>query len=111
MVGTSEALSLGKSLGLEPKVLSEIMKLSSGNNWSLEKYNPCPGVMEGVPASQDYKGGFSVKLMLKDLGLAYQALEKHKKISPLGRQVCKIYKDHLEKGYENKDFSHIFRSV
>ena len=58
MVGTSEALQLGKANGLDPKILSEIMLASSGRNWTLEVYNPCPGVMENVPSSNDYQGGF-----------------------------------------------------
>ena len=33
----------------------------------MEKYNPYPGVMEGVLASRDNTGGFMVKLMQKDL--------------------------------------------
>ena len=38
MIGTSEALALGVANGLDPKVLSEIMRRSSGGNWALEKY-------------------------------------------------------------------------
>ena len=41
MIGTCEALAMGAKAGLEPAVLSEIMKASSGNNWSLQVYNPC----------------------------------------------------------------------
>ena len=70
MLGTSEALRLGIANGMDPKVLSDIMSKSSGRNWALELYNPCPGVMENVPSSKGYAGGFGVDLMLKDLGLA-----------------------------------------
>ena len=73
MIGTAEALQMGADHGLDPAVLSDIMKASSGDNWSLDKYNPWPGVMENVPSSKDYEGGFAVKLMNKDLGLALQA--------------------------------------
>ncbi|MCB1645021.1 MAG: 3-hydroxyisobutyrate dehydrogenase, partial [Pseudomonadales bacterium] len=77
MAGTAEALQLGVDNGLDPAVLSEIMRKSSGGNWALEVYNPYPGVMDGVPASKDYEGGFLVDLMIKDLGLAMEsALEK-----------------------------------
>ncbi|MCW8870876.1 MAG: 3-hydroxyisobutyrate dehydrogenase, partial [Proteobacteria bacterium] len=38
MIGTSEALNMGVSQGLDPEVMSEIMKASSGNNWSLQVY-------------------------------------------------------------------------
>ena len=36
MIGTSEAIALGVANGLDPKVLSEIMRRSSGGNWALE---------------------------------------------------------------------------
>lgn len=34
-----------------------------------------PGVLEGVPSSRGYKGGFSSHLMVKDLTLAAHAAE------------------------------------
>ena len=40
MAGTAEALALGVNNGLDPVALSEIMKQSSGGNWSLNVYNP-----------------------------------------------------------------------
>jgi 3-hydroxyisobutyrate dehydrogenase len=52
-------------------VLSDILLKSSGRNWSLELYNPWPGVMDNVPASREYAGGFQVDLMNKDLSLSH----------------------------------------
>ncbi|MFP4263930.1 MAG: 3-hydroxyisobutyrate dehydrogenase, partial [Halomonas sp.] len=43
MSGTAEALALGVKNGMDPAVLSEIMKQSSGGNWALNVYNPWPG--------------------------------------------------------------------
>ena len=57
MIGTCEALTMGARSGLEPAALSEILRASSGRNWSLEVYNPYPGVMEGVPASKGFQPG------------------------------------------------------
>ena len=108
MIGTSEALALGQKMGLDAEVLSEIMKSSSGNNWSLEKYNPCSGVMDKVPSSLDYKAGFSVKLMLKDLGLAVASAKSKNQKLELGERAYELYKQHFEEGFEAKDFSHIF---
>ena len=56
-------------LGLDPKLLAKILNMSSGRCWSSEVYNPVPGVVEGVPSSNDYKGGFGTALMVK-VGLA-----------------------------------------
>lgn len=59
MAGTAEALALGVANGLDPKVLSDIMGKSSGRNWSLEVYNPWPGVQDNVPAARDYAGALA----------------------------------------------------
>merc|ERR1712086_1231781 len=58
MIGTSEALLLGQSLGMDVHKLSQIMSTSTARCWSVDTYNPCPGVMEGVPSSRGYAGGF-----------------------------------------------------
>ncbi|MGL5565780.1 MAG: 3-hydroxyisobutyrate dehydrogenase, partial [Plesiomonas sp.] len=84
MAGTAEALALGVKEGLDPAVLSTIMGKSSGNNWSLERYNPWPGVMENVPAARNYQGGFMTRLMVKDLGLAMALAEHGHSAVPMG---------------------------
>jgi 3-hydroxyisobutyrate dehydrogenase len=73
MIGISEALALGAKLGMDSKILTNIMKVSSSRCWSVDTYNPVPGIMENVPASRDYQGGFACELMLKDLRLAQGA--------------------------------------
>lgn len=111
MVGTSEALQLGKANGLDPKILSEIMLASSGRNWTLEVYNPCPGVMENVPSSNDYQGGFLVDLMAKDLGLAQQTALESGAATPMGSLTRNLYHSWSEQGHGRQDFSSIFNYV
>ena len=107
MVGTSEAIALGLANGLDPKVLSEIMRRSSGGNWALEKYNPLPGVMENVPASRNYAGGFGTDLMLKDLGLAMESALATGTATPLGSMARNLYALHSADGNGALDFSSI----
>lgn len=107
MVGTAEALQLGVDNGMDPAVLSEIMLKSSGCNWSLEKYNPYPGVMENVPASRNYEGGFMNMLMLKDLGLALDAATSSQSAVPMGSLARSLYALHSGKGNQQRDFSSI----
>jgi 3-hydroxyisobutyrate dehydrogenase len=111
MIGTCEAIALGKNLGLDAKVLSEIMLQSSGRNWSLEVYNPAPGVMENVPASRDYTGGFGVQLMCKDLNLAAEAALSTKSRIPLGELARNLYELHRSQGWAEKDFSSILKLI
>lgn len=109
MIGTSEAINLGVRHGLDPKVLSEIMQKSSGRNWSLEVYNPFPGVMENTPASKEYAGGFGVDLMTKDLGLAAEASLETKSATPLGNAALNLYRMWSEAGNGKFDFSSIIK--
>jgi len=108
MSGTAEALALGVANGLDPAVLSEVMKQSSGGNWSLNVYNPFPGVMDGVPASRGYQGGFLVDLMAKDLGLALATAESSGSAVPMGSLARNLYRLHRDtNGAGALDFSSI----
>lgn len=109
MVGTSEALRLGIDNGLDPKRLSEIMLASSGRNWTLEVYNPAPGVMEGSPASNGYKPGFMTELMLKDLGLAMETAVASGSSTPMGALARSLYASHNRRGNGQLDFSSIYQ--
>ena len=111
MIGTSEALAMGEAQGLDPAVLSEIMKASSGNNWSLQVYNPWPDVMEGVPSSNNYQPGFMVDLMVKDLGLACEVAESCGLNNQMGKQAMAAYSDHQGEGNGPRDFSSILEWV
>ena len=111
MIGTSEAIALGVANGLDPKVLSEIMRRSSGGNWALEKYNPLPGVMETAPASKNYAGGFGTDLMLKDLGLAQENAAAVRAATPLGGLARSLYAAHSLAGHGALDFSSVIKLV
>jgi 3-hydroxyisobutyrate dehydrogenase len=58
MIGVSEAMNLGIKLGMDPKTLAGIFNTSSARCWSSDTYNPVPGVIDGVPSSRNYDGGF-----------------------------------------------------
>lgn len=111
MIGTAEALQLGVANGLDPKVLSDIMSKSSGANWSLDKYNPYPGVMPNVPASNGYQGGFMVNLMLKDLGLALETAQFSQSPTPMGTLANSLYELHRCNSGGDQDFSSILKML
>ncbi|KHA59054.1 3-hydroxyisobutyrate dehydrogenase [Vibrio variabilis] len=108
MSGTCEALNLGIENGLDPNVLSQIMLQSSGRNWALELYNPCPDVMETAPASNGYQPGFMTKLMLKDLGLGLDTAAKSQTSVPMGSLARNLFAFHNANGNAEKDFSSLF---
>uniref|UniRef100_G3MRY5 3-hydroxyisobutyrate dehydrogenase n=2 Tax=Amblyomma TaxID=6942 RepID=G3MRY5_AMBMU len=111
MIGTSETMLLGQKLGLDPKVLNQILNVSSGKTWPSEVYSPVPGVMPNVPSSNNYEGGFGAALMTKDLGLAQNAATHTGSPTPLGSVAHQIYRLLLNHGLGQKDFSVIYKLI
>lgn len=109
MIGTAEAMNLGVSLGMDPGVLAGIINTSSGRNWSSDTYNPYPSVMDNVPASRGYSGGFGSDLMLKDLGLATEAARQSRQPVILGGLAQQLYQTFSSQGNGALDFSAIIK--
>lgn len=107
MAVTGEALSLGVAHGLDPKVLSQMMAVSTGRSWATEVCNPWPGVLEQAPASRGYTGGFGNDLMLKDLGLAVEAAIEAGATIPLGELARNLYAMNRAAGRAELDFSSV----
>nr|AEE61378.1 unknown [Dendroctonus ponderosae] len=109
MIGTAEAMNLGVKLGLDPKLLSDVVNISTGRSWSSDTYNPVPGVMENVPSAKNYDGGFSVELIAKDLGLAGDAALSISAPVPLAAMSHQLFRTMIAYGLGKKDFSVIYK--
>ncbi len=107
MIATSEGMTLAAKLGMDPKVFASIVNTSSGRCWSSDTYNPYPGVLENVPASRGYAGGFGADLMLKDLTLVTDAAKSARHPVMLGAIAQQIYQKHSVDGNGAKDFSSV----
>ena len=102
-------MNLGMRLGLDPKLLAGIFNTSTARCWSSDSYNPVPGVMEGVPSSRGYSGGFGVDLMAKDLSLALSAASAVGAPMPLAAVAHRLYQVISANGSGGKDFSSAFQ--
>jgi len=111
MIAASESLMLAKRLNIDIKKVHEIMKNASGNSWPISVYPPLPGLIDGTPSNNNYKPGFSVGMMNKDLKLANECAKQVKAFTPLGAMALEIYNKFCEEGNENKDFSAISKVV
>jgi 3-hydroxyisobutyrate dehydrogenase len=111
MAVTGEALALGAAHGLDAKVLSQMMAVSTGRSWATEVCNPWPGVLENAPASRGYSGGFGNDLMLKDLGLAAEAAMSVGASIPLGELARNLYALNSKAGRGGLDFSSVVKLV
>src|ERR1700742_1524409 len=109
MAVTGEALALGTAHGLDAKVLSQMMAVSTGRSWATEVCNPWPGVIETAPASRGYAGGFGSDLMLKDMGLAVEAAMGVGATIPLGELARNLYAMNKQAGRGGLDSSSVVK--
>ncbi len=70
MIGVSEAMNLGITLGIDAKALAGIFNTSSARCWSSEVYNPVPGVLPNVPSSRGTRVVLLFKLSTNQVTLA-----------------------------------------
>ncbi|KAG5803137.1 hypothetical protein H9Q74_012606 [Fusarium xylarioides] len=115
MLGLSEAMLLGKRLGVDPQVLADIINNSTGRCWSSEINHPVPGVTAGdssPPAHRNHEGGFVTKLAHKDLALAVSASEEANVPLAVGRCVEETYRPLAKsKEFGDRDFSVIYEAL
>ena len=112
MLVTAEAFAMAEKLGLDPRVLFEVVSKSTGQSWALTGYCPWPGLVPTSPANRNYAPGFSAALMLKDLGLAQAAARDAGVETPVGALAQALYRRFVEeKGGGTLDFSGIIRMV
>lgn len=74
-LAASEALNIGAKMGLDVKLLNDVINVSGGQCWVTSKACPVPGVMEGVPSSRGHDGGFRLELCRKVLGMGSELAE------------------------------------
>lgn len=70
-------MNVGLRYGLDPKILANVINVSTGMNYNSSAQNPVKGVTPTSAASKDFEGGFSIELCK---GVVEMAVE-------LGKQV------------------------
>ena len=111
MIGTCEAFNLAEKLGLDAETFFKISSVSSGQCWSMTSYCPAPGPVPTSPANRDYKPGFAVAMMLKDLHLAADAASSADAEIRLGKMAEDIYQNLSERGFDGLDFSGVMKDL
>jgi 3-hydroxyisobutyrate dehydrogenase len=111
MVATGEAFAMAEKLGLDLQTFYDISSKASGQSWSMTSYCPVPGVGPKTPADNDYQGGFSTALMLKDLRLAMAAAAETGADVPMGRRAAELYEAFASAGNAGLDFSAIIKTL
>ena len=111
MIALGEAFTLGEKLGLEPQTLFDISSNASGSCWAMLNHLPVPGIVETAAANRDFKPGFAVDMMLKDLRLAQQAAQDVGAATPMGAEAAALFGMFSNAGNGGLDYSAIVKMI
>ncbi len=111
MIAVAEGFALAAKLGLAAAKLFEISAKASAQCWALTSYCPEPGLVPTAPSNRDYRPGFTVAMMLKDLRLAQQAAGAAGVATPLGAEAAALFGLHDAAGHGALDFSSIIKMI
>ena len=109
MIAASEALVMGERLGVDRKILYDVITTSTGNSQSIQRSCPMPGPVPTSASSNGWKPGFMAKLMLKDLRLSQMAAQSAGVATPLGAAATAAFALHVNNGYGDLDTSSIIK--
>lgn len=80
-------------------------------SWPLSNYCPLPDVIDGVPANNGHKPGFTAAMMQKDLRLAQDAAQSVDTCTPLGAHALAIFSLFCSNGDAQTDYSGISKLI
>ena len=109
MLVAAEALNMGEKLGVDRKILYDVITTSTGNSQSIQRSCPMPGPVPTSASSNGWKPGFMAKLMLKDLRLSQMAAQSAGVATPLGAAATAAFALHVNNGYGDLDTSSIIK--
>jgi 3-hydroxyisobutyrate dehydrogenase len=109
MIAAAEAFTIGLRAGVDPKILHEIIRTSSGNCWAIENNCPVPGLVPKSASNRDFAPGFMTDLMAKDLSLARAAARDLGVPCFTGALAHDLYMLASRHGLGRKDFSSVIQ--
>src|SRR5665648_719551 len=105
MAAAAEAFVLGTKLGLDPKVLLEIISVSSGNSYALVAKMP-NFVFKG-----QFEAGFAIDLQYKDLELAIQTAKEARVPMILTNVAQQVFEQARAAGLGREDISAVIKPL
>jgi 3-hydroxyisobutyrate dehydrogenase len=109
MIAAAEAFTIGVRAGVDPKILHDVIRTSSGNCWALEHNCPVPGLVPKSASNRDFAAGFMTDLMAKDLSLARTAARDLGVPCFTGALAHDLYMLASRHGLGRKDFSSVIQ--
>jgi 3-hydroxyisobutyrate dehydrogenase len=103
LVAALEAMNVGKTFGIEPEVLVDVLNASTGKNNSTEVK------LKQFVISERYNSGFFIGLMAKDIRTAQHLAERLGVSLPLGEKCASLWDEAAEKLGDGADHTAINR--
>ncbi len=94
-MATAEGLAVGKTLGLDPDVMTDVLNVSTGMSWISQTH-----IRQRI-TSRTFDDAFKLELMVKDIGIAMHLAGERSIPVPLcgtGQQLWRAAARHSEKG-------------
>jgi 3-hydroxyisobutyrate dehydrogenase-like beta-hydroxyacid dehydrogenase len=98
-IASAETLSIGVKAGVDFKVLTDVISVSSGTNDFIKAAGPAKAF------KGDFEPGFTVDLMCKDVGLALTLAKEQGIPLLMGALTHQVYLYAKSSGLGKKDFS------
>jgi 3-hydroxyisobutyrate dehydrogenase-like beta-hydroxyacid dehydrogenase len=105
VAATAEAFALAVKAGLDSGAVSEVLKVSSGRNYSTEFKFP------RYVLPRKFDDGFRLELYVKDLHLLHDVSEELGVPMPIGQTLRKVYERAKDLGYGPESHTNIVRMV
>jgi 3-hydroxyisobutyrate dehydrogenase len=109
MIAVAEAFSIGTQAGVDPKILHEVVRKSSGSCWALEHNCPVAGLSPKAASNSGFAPGFMTDLMAKDLSLARAAARDVGASCFTGTLAHELYTLASRHGLGRQDFSSVIQ--
>ncbi len=109
-LAASEALNIGTKMGLDVKLLTEVINVSGGQCWVTSQSNPVPGIQANVPSSRGYEGGFRLELCAKVLKMGSELAADVGARTVLDKPTLAAFKEASEDArYTGKDARVVYK--
>ena len=87
----AEAMAIGVSAGVDPKLLQEVIHNSTGQTFMGDNVCPVPGVVAHAPSSNNWKLGFKTQMFLKDLSLGINTARQFDLDPTMAEQAYRVF--------------------
>lgn len=105
LAAVAEALRAGEAFGLDPAVMTTVMNSSTGKN------NTTENKVVQFMLSGKYNSGFSMELMVKDIGIAMSLGESMSTPMAVGQSVLASWRDANQTLGKGADHTEMYRYV